>query len=86
MEAVYKYPLALTDVQDVKMPEGARILSAQVQDGKICVWAVVNGDAPLVYRRFMIAGTGHQHVFSPWKFLDTVQTGPFVWHVFYQEV
>jgi hypothetical protein len=56
---IYKYPLDLTERQSIRMPSGATILSLQVQHGQICLWAVVDPDAPLMDCVFLIVGTGH---------------------------
>ena len=57
---VYKYHLEIDDEVRLQMPEGAKILTVQTQNGKPCIWAAVN---PLCShteeRRFRIAGTGH---------------------------
>lgn len=85
---IWKYPLALIDSpQLVEMPEGARILSVQEQQNRICVWALVDPEAKKVSRKFHIFGTGNQLDASgvEWfQFLGTVvmSLGVFVWHVF----
>jgi hypothetical protein len=86
-KVIYKYPLKVTDVQEVQMPAGARVLSAQMQQqpfGEIlCVWALVETDEPNEARRFYVVGTGNPaaHV-APLQFVGTVRDEPFVWHVF----
>lgn len=86
-QRIYKYPLELTDRQEVHLPEGAVILHVAVQNGIICLWALVDPDAWNEDRTFWIVGTGgtmppgfgagiefvHQ---------GTVEQGPFIWHVF----
>ena len=51
----------------------------------VCLWAMSDTDESRKVRRmFRIYGTGHE-IFEPLEALDyigTVQTGPFVWHVF----
>jgi hypothetical protein len=59
MMRVYKYTLGIEDEQKVRMPIGAKVLSVQMQDDVLCVWALVNPDAGREYRRFFIHGTGH---------------------------
>lgn len=83
---IFKYPLALSPLQEVKLPKDAEILSVQDQRGTICLWAAFPGDdEPRVSREIEIVGTG-QPVESfervDRKFLGTVQQGDFVWHVF----
>lgn len=66
---IWKYPLAITDTQNVMMPEGAEILSAQMQGDTLCLWALVNPDAPKLSslmkcwgRRMRILGSGVRRV------------------------
>jgi len=85
MSAVWKYPLAVTDVQEVEMPAGAEILSAQVQDETLCLWALVVPGWEEEPRRIRIVGTGNPFDHETGvKFIGTVQmhSGLLVWHVF----
>lgn len=59
MTKVYKFPLEISDEQKVSMPEGAKVLTVQVQKGKPCIWAECNPDVKSVLRTFLIRGTGH---------------------------
>jgi hypothetical protein len=85
MRTVYKYTLQARDDNAVSMPVGATILSAQVQDGDIQIWALVDPDAKKETRYFGVAGTGHpiDDNFAG-KFIGTVQMyqGALVFHVF----
>jgi hypothetical protein len=82
---IWKFPLALDDRQKVIMPEGARILSAQVQDGQLCLWALVDPAAVSKDRTIHIIGAGHPLYRSDsLRYISTVQTfnGVLVWHIF----
>lgn len=84
---IFKYPLEVTDVLNVTMPAGAKILSVAEQDHSgIVLWAEVDISAPKVRRRFVIVGTGHPMLAVPADavFVGTVQTfgGRLVWHVY----
>ena len=59
MKRVYKYAIPVGDFRDVALPEGAEILTVQVQHDEPQLWAVVDPEAPLVTRRFRLLGTGH---------------------------
>ena len=62
MAAVWKYPLNITDTQEVWMPPGAKALTVQVQQGVPCLWALVDDVArheDFVPRRVHVHGTGH---------------------------
>lgn len=84
MTTIWKFPLALTDRQDVVMPRGARVLSVAEQHGKLCLWALVNPDADRVKRALRIAGTGHPCDARAAHLVGTVLCagGSLVWHVF----
>ena len=84
---IYKYPLKITDIQTVRMPKGAKILSVQEQHGKVCVWALVDPDERIVDKTILIIGTGNpidDIDLDDYYFLNTVQSGgePLIWHVF----
>ncbi len=83
---IWKYPLLVTDRQDVRMPLNAAILSVQMQGETLCLWALVNPVAPLVLRTFEVFGTGHPiaHSDEIRKYIGTVQSPgrSLVWHVF----
>lgn len=97
MKTIYKYPLKVTDFQEIELPEGAEILSVQTQilgSGKrlfvsdrqeLCLWAMVDPDNPLVPRRIRIFGTGNPMEYEhELKFIGTCQmhNGALIWHVF----
>jgi hypothetical protein len=79
---VYKYPLTLVGNQDVSMPVGAKILTAQEQDGCICLWAECPQVENVELREIIIVGTGHDYLPSELQYIATVQIGAFVWHVY----
>jgi hypothetical protein len=85
---IWKYPLALTDTQNVMMPEGAEILTAQIQDRTgLCLWALVNSDAPKQRREIEVLGTGNHVPEAKRRYISTVQMvgGTLVWHIFERE-
>lgn len=60
MKRVYKYPFEFGgDEFEIPMPKGAKPLNFQFQFDTLCVWALVDPEAPMVARKFRIAGTGH---------------------------
>ena len=59
-KTIYKYPLAVSDFQEVLLPLGAEILTVQVQGENACMWALVNPDEHQKEgRNIEIFGTGH---------------------------
>lgn len=87
MKTIWKYTLAVTDVQTVEMPEDSIILTAQMQCGRLCLWAITypgRAERPLQRRTIIIYGTGHtMRTDCEYKFIATVQQagGSLVWHV-----
>lgn len=87
MTAIYKYRLEITETQVVSMPKGAQILTAQMQDGYLCLWALVNTDKKSAMRSIVICGTGNpipsgEDFTQTHRYIATVQEQEFVWHVF----
>ncbi len=58
-QTIYKYSLVIIDEQEIEMPMGAGIMSVQMQDGKPCLWALVDTTNSMEKRKIMIRGTGH---------------------------
>ena len=79
---VWKYHLSRGRGVDVlELPGGASFVRADMQEGIICIWFLVDRDEPKVERRFSVYGTG-QDVPDTANYVGTVMDGPFVWHVF----
>lgn len=83
METIHKYPLQLTDRQELFLPARNRPLSVQVQHGQICIWAHVDTAAPPGGLAVAIVGTGNPMCLpAHFQYLGTVQLDTFVWHVY----
>lgn len=80
MNIIYKY--TLTGEGDIISAK--RFLSAQIQDGKICVWAL-QGEEEKQYNVYII-GTGWPAQLEEDIYIGTVQQGRYVWHVFAEEI
>lgn len=83
MTTIWKFPLEITDTQQINVPVGTTFISSQFQNGVLCLWGIVNPDNILVQRTIDIIGTGNpfRHPYTS-KFIATVQQGPLVWHIF----
>lgn len=87
MITIWKQPLQITDEQFIEVPKGAELLSVQVQNGEPQIWFKCDAEAPKVYVRILVYGTGNP--ISPCegeKYLSTFQVmgGQLVFHVFYK--
>jgi hypothetical protein len=92
---IYKYPLEITDKQELAIPENAKVLSVGSQGGQLFVWIehvypAISGMVKCEHFTFFIKGTGHAFednaLLQP-TFLGTVlmAEGSLVWHVYYQK-
>jgi len=82
---VYKYDVPIDDTFALALPEFARVLTVQVQDGQPRLWALVDPAAPPRDRRFRLAGTGHPiQEADDWRYIGTFQLngGALVLHLF----
>ncbi len=81
---VWKYTIDATDSFKLSMPEDAEVLSVQVQNGGICMWAKVNPNNLLMPRCFCLRGTGHDFTGKEGRFVGTFQlaAGTLVFHLF----
>jgi len=59
MKKIYKYSLEITDAQMIEMPEGAEVLTVQLQEEIPCIWAKVSPANKMVKYKVRIIGTGH---------------------------
>jgi hypothetical protein len=86
MLTVFKYPFAMDDAFEIKMPHGAEILCVQVQHGQPCMWAKVETAHEEKPRHFRLAGTGHPlgDGAASMAYIDTFQLhgGSLVFHLF----
>ena len=84
MRQVFKWTLAITDLQALSLPKGAQILSVQVQNELPQLWALVDPAAEKEKRTIAIYGTGHPVPDNPGDYIGTVQmlNGRLVWHIF----
>lgn len=85
MKRVYKYPIHVTDYQEIALPIGAQPLTVQSQNGSPFLWALVDPDRDSEPFPLRIVGTGHDFKdSSDWRYLSTFQmyNGSLVFHVF----
>ena len=68
MRAIYKSRLPFMEKSYIDMPEGAEIIRIDGLEGAIWVWAVVDTEAPIERRDFLLFKTGAT---MPSDILDT---------------
>lgn len=79
---VWKYTFRVNDeTKSVSMPVGAKFLTVAMQDGLVCLWALVDPKFEREIRNFCVHGTGHN--ISPFEeYVGTAFDDNFVWHLF----
>lgn len=84
MKTIWMYPLKVTDVQTINLPTDARILKVDEVNGSLFLWTLLDDqNKKMTEVAFRIVGTGHPFPDGKGcRYLNTVVTGPFVWHVF----
>lgn len=90
MKTIWKYQFSILDYFILSMPEGAEILSVQVQDGIPVLWALVDTNKAPMVRNFRVFGTGNPVVIDQGKtarFVGTIQHEySLVWHIFEEQL
>lgn len=86
MKTIHKYKLEIKDRQRLELPKNARVLTIQMQNKDLCLWAIVDTSNEYTPRYFHIVGTGNE-VPENVKYITTVQDERFdlasyVWHIF----
>lgn len=82
---IFKYVLdPEVEYHEIELSIGAKVLSAQNQNGKLCVWAAVHPGLMVEIKRFRVHLTEHtiKDDGRIWRFVDTVQIDDMVYHVF----
>lgn len=84
---IFKYELEITDLQTISTPIGSEVISAKEQNGKLCIWALVDLRCGNIDKPIRIVGTGHDIEFNigdySFYFVDTVvMSNGLVWHVY----
>lgn len=83
MMTIFKYPLKLQNEQALELPIFCIPLSVQMQGDQLCLWCQVESEDVKEMRAVFIYATGQPIMQKVnMQFVDTVQMGPLVWHVF----
>lgn len=85
MKIIFKYELQVQSIQKIDIPSSSEILDIQIQDGKIMMWAIVDGYLQKMENNGMqiiMYGTGQQINLKYVIHIGTVQLSGCVWHFF----
>lgn len=92
MKTVFKYPFEIDSKIVLELPEGAKVLKFDDQNGVACAWALVDPAVKVIKRQaFFIFGTGQSlryegtaDISEAIEYVDSFQQhdGQLVWHIF----
>lgn len=88
MITIWKQTLEITDQQFIEVPDGAELLTVQIQHGEPQLWFKCDSDVMKVYKCLRIYGTGNLiRPSADEKYLATFQIhgGSLVFHVFIKD-
>lgn len=86
MLRVFKYTIPLDDHFTIDLPQGARVLSVDVQRDEPQLWALVDPERETEQRTFRFAWPGHpiSEIAEQLSFVSTFQMhrGSLIFHIF----
>jgi hypothetical protein len=81
---IWKYGLNITDVQVLKLPRDHELLTIQVQDNNVVLWAAVDPDEPADEEvPIYCYGTGQAGPSADQTYIATIQHLRCVWHFYF---
>jgi hypothetical protein len=83
LQTIWKFPLAVTELQTISVPASAKALHLAVQNGTPCVWVLLDPNAPRKQRDILCFGTGNEVLACADRYIGTVLIDGFVWHYFW---
>lgn len=85
MKTIFKYPIEITNIQEVKLPVGFKVIHVGLDPNNTsCIWCEVDTNKELIRQTVYVVGTGHKlppDAYHVGSFLQRV----FVWHVYIKE-
>ena len=81
---IWKFEVSISSKYNIQMPKGSHILTADMQNDNIKIWAIVEPTpvAEWVNRTVYVYGTGQPLTADKAWYTATVFDGSYVWHVF----
>lgn len=81
MKTIWKFPLKITDRQEIAVPLPATALTVQIQDDQACLWAEVDPEGEKVMLEIAVIGTGNR-LPDGVRYISTILLGSLVWHFY----
>ena len=93
MKTIYKYPLVITDRQEIKVPKDAKFIHVDMQSKnggvpEMNLWCEVETENRPSPRTIYIFGTGHPMPSDvKLEYINSVQmmNGSLVWHIYEEQ-
>jgi len=82
MKTIWKYTLNVTNSQSIEIQKGAFVLTVQLQNKELQLWALVDPEEKTEHIHIHIYGTGHPIHKETLEYISTFQEGSLVFHVF----
>ena len=83
MKTIYKYPIKITDSQEVEMPVNSEAIHAGLDSqGTPCIWAAVDNQNDVESVTVLVVGTGNPIPDCARWHVGSFNQGPLVWHIF----
>jgi hypothetical protein len=80
---IWKFGVGITDTeQKIIMPKVSKFLTAQMQNGKPHVWAIVDPETEHEEKTIRVYATGQALPNEAGTYIGTVQIWDTVWHIF----
>ncbi len=81
---IWKQILDIKDIQTIEVPNGAKMLDVQMQNGTLACWYLCDEKNTKVTRNIAIYGTGEPLPYEVGEYIGTfqVQRDSLVFHVF----
>lgn len=85
---IWKFPITVGGITPINIPVGAQVRLAALDpaSGAPAIWIELDPEAPMINRRFVIYGTGHEiegDGGSPSDLhVGSLIDGDFVWHIY----
>lgn len=83
MQTIWKFPLEITDVQQISVPDNATPLHIGLDPvGNTCIWFQVDDQDPCVMCDVFVVGTGNPLPAGASHHIGSLVSGRFMWHVY----
>lgn len=83
MKKIWKYDIAITDVQTLKVPCGGKAIHVDTDpSGNYCIWFEVETGNKEYDRKVFVVGTGNPVPREAVSHIGSLVRGWWVWHVY----